>query len=133
MSLNSTDTTQIRKFGIIALILFGCLCALGFWNNKPIITYFFGFLSILGLAFILFPSQLSPIYDGWLKVAHILGRINTTLILTLAYYLVITPTGLLKTMFSGKPLPVKPNKELATYWVTRGEPAQPKERFMKRY
>ena len=133
MSLNSTDTMQIRKFGIIALIFFGCLCALGFWNKKPIPTYFFGALSILGLGFILLPSQLSPIYAGWLKVAHILGKIITTLVLTLAYYLVITPSGLLKTLFGGKPLPVKPNTELGTYWVTRGEPAQPKERFLKRY
>jgi hypothetical protein len=133
MSLSSTDTIQIRKFGIVAFIFFGCLCALGFWNNKPIPTYFFGVLSMLGLAFILFPVKLSPVYTGWLKVAHILGRIVTILILTLAYYLVITPSGLLKTLFGGKPLPQKPNKELATYWVARDEPAQPKERFLKRY
>lgn len=133
MSLNSTDTGQIRKFGIVALIFFGLLCSLGLWINRPIPVYLFGSLSILGLGFILIPKQLEPVYSAWLKVAHLLGRIITTLILALAYYLVITPSGLIKRLFGGRPIPMKPNKKASSYWVTRPEPAQPRERFIKRY
>jgi hypothetical protein len=81
----------------------------------------------------MFPSQLSPIYSRWLKVAHILRRIITTLILTLAYYIVITPTAIIKRFFGGRPILVKPDKEASSYWVNRTEPVQPKERFLKRY
>ena len=133
MSLNSTDTKQIQKFGLVALIFFGFLCSLGLWMNEPLPTYLFGFLSILGLGFILIPKQLQPVYFAWLKIAHLLGRIINTLILTLAYYLVITPSGLIKRLFGGRPLPVKPNKKASSYWVARPEPAQPRERFLKRY
>ena len=133
MSLNSTDTGQIRKFGIVALIFFGLLCSLGLWINRPIPVYLFGSLSILGLGFILIPKQLEPVYSAWLKVAHLLGRIITTLVLALAYYLVITPSGLIKRLFGGRPLPMKPDKKASSYWVTRPEPAQPRERFLKRY
>ena len=55
MSLNSTDTKQIRKFGLIALIFFGFLCALGIWREKFIPTYLFGFLATLGLGFPFIP------------------------------------------------------------------------------
>ena len=133
MSLNSIDTGQIRKFGIVALIFFGLLCSLGLWINRPIPVYLFGSLSILGLGFILIPKQLEPVYSAWLKVAHLLGRIITTLILALAYYLVITPSGLIKRLFGGRPIPMKPNKKASSYWVARPEPAQPRERFIKRY
>ena len=133
MSLNSTDTKQIRKFGLVALIFFGFLCSLGFWMNKTLPTNLFGSLSILGLLFILIPKQLQPVYLAWLKIAHLLGRIITTLILGLAYYLVITPSGLIKRLFGGRPIPIKPNKKASSYWVTRPEPAQPRERFIKRY
>ena len=133
MSLNSTDTGQIRKFGIVALIFFGLLCSLGLWINRPIPVYLFGSLSTLGLGFILIPKQLEPVYSAWLKVAHLLGRIITTLILALAYYLVITPSGLIKRLFGGRPIPMKPNKKASSYWVARPEPAQPRERFIKRY
>ena len=76
---------------------------------------------------------MEPVYRGWLKVAHFIGRTITLGILTLAYYLVITPFALAKRFFGGRPLPLKPDKAAGTYWVTRTEPAQPKERFLKRY
>ena len=133
MSLNSTDTKQIRQFGFIALIFFGCLCALGIWVEKPFPTYLFGTLSALGLGFILFPNQLRPVFVAWLKIAHFLSRVVTTLILTLAYYLVITPTALIKRIFGGTPLPIKPDKNVSSYWVTRKEAVQPKEQFLKRF
>jgi hypothetical protein len=133
VSLNSTDTKQIRQFGLIAFIFFGCLCALGIWVEKPLPIYLFGILSALGLGFILFPHQLKPVFEEWLKIAHFLGRIVTTLILTLAYYLVITPAALIKRIFGGTPLPIKPDKNVSSYWVPRDEAAQSKEQFYKRF
>ena len=133
MSSTSTETREIRKFGLVALVFFGCLCGLGIWKQKILPTYFFGLLSVLGLGFTLFPGPLRPVHTAWLKLAHVLGRIVTTLTLTLAYYLVITPAALLKRVFGGRPLPLKPHRNAESYWVPRGEPAQPKERFPKRY
>jgi len=133
VSSNLTDTREIRKFGGIALLLFGFLSALGFFTNKSLPAYIFGFLSIIGLGFIIIPSHLRPIYTTWLKVTHYIGRIVTTLILTLAYYMVITPSGLIKRMIDGNPIAARPDKQKKSYWVDRVEPAQPKERFLKRY
>ena len=133
MNSNLTNTKDIRKFGVIALFFFGSLCALGVFNNKSLPIYIFGFLSFLGLGFILIPSPLMPIYTAWLKIAHFIGRIITVLILTFAYYLIMTPSAMIKRLFGGRPLPVKPDNKVSSYWVGRIEPAQPKERFLKRY
>lgn len=133
MSLNSIDIKEIRKFGLVALIFFGCLCSFGLLMKKPLPVFIFGFLAVLGISFMLFPSRLRNVHGAWLKIAHFLGRVVTTLILTLAYYLVITPSALIKRLFGGAPLPVKPDKKALSYWVTRLEPVQPKERFIKRY
>jgi hypothetical protein len=133
VSLNSTDTKQIRKFGLIAFLFFGCLFAVGIWFEKTLPIYLFGSLSALGLGFILFPNQLRPVFVSWLKIAHYIGKIITALVLTLAYYLVITPAALLKRIFGGTPLPIKPDRNVSSYWVTRKEAAQPKEQFSKRF
>ncbi|MCK5256131.1 MAG: hypothetical protein KAQ81_08925 [Deltaproteobacteria bacterium] len=101
--------------------------------EKALPTYLFGTLSALGLGFILFPHQLRPVFIAWLKIAHFLGRVVTTLILTLAYYLVITPAALIKRIFGGTPLPIKPDKNVSSYWVTRKEAVQSKEQFLKRF
>ena len=133
MNSSLTDGKEIRRFGLIAFLFFGCLCALGLWRQKLIITSLFGVLSFLGLGFLLFPRPLMPIYKGWVKIANFIGKIITTIILTLAYYLVITPSALVKRVFGGRPLPVRPDKNIDSYWVPRDEPSQPKERFIKRY
>jgi hypothetical protein len=133
MNSNSIEIGQIRKFGLVALLFFGCLSFMGFWTGKPLPTYLFGCLSILGFGFIVIPKPLKPIYSGWLKIAHFIGRAVTTVVLALAYYIVITPAALIKRIFGGTPLPTKPDKNAFSYWVTRAEPAQPKERFLKRF
>lgn len=133
VNLNSTDTKTIRKFGLIALVFFGCLSALGLWKEKPLPFYLFGLLSIIGIGFITVPNVFRPVYVGWMKIAHSLGKIATILILTIAYYLVITPSAFIKRLLGGYPLPIKPDKMCLSYWITRSEPAQPKERYTKRY
>ena len=132
-SPGSDNRSEIRKFGLIALVFFGALFALALWRDKTVVTYFFGTLALLGLAFLVLPGPMRPIHAGWLKIAHAIGQAITTVILTLAYYLVITPSAWLKRLFGGKPLPDRPDPDADTYWVTREEPAQPKERFHKRY
>jgi len=124
---------EIRKFGIIALCFFGALCALALWRDRTIPSVFFGFLALLGLGFLLLPGPMGPVHAGWLKVAHAIGRAITTVIMTLSFYLVITPSGLLKRVLGGRPIPGKPDRDAETYWITREEPAQPKERFYKRF
>lgn len=131
--MNSIKSKEIRKFGIVAFIFFGCLCALGIYTKKPIPTYFFGSLSVIGIGFILVPSHLRPVYAVWMKIAHFLGKVVTTFILVLTYYTVITPAALIKRMFGGRPIAVTFDKKVSSYWVARTEPAQPKERFIKRF
>jgi len=133
MTSSSTNTTQTRQFGVVAFVFFACISALGLYTGRAIPAYLFGFLSMVGLSFIIFPSQLRPFHDAWLRIAFLLGRTVTILVLILVYYLVITPAGFIKFFVSGRPVPVNFTKDAVSYWVVRAESAQPKERFVKRY
>jgi hypothetical protein len=132
-SSSSTDIRDIRKFGCIATIFFGTLFGVAVWRARFGLTLFFGFLFLTGLALFLFPSSLSPVYRLWMKIAHFIGRTVTFITLSLTYYLVITPMAILKKIFGGSPIALRPDPKRQTYWVERSEPAQPKERFLKRY
>lgn len=124
---------ETRKFGTTAFVFFICFCAVSIWREKEILTYFFGILAFLGFALLILPKPLAPLHSAWLKVANFIGKTITITLMSIAYYFVITPSALLKKIFGGKPLPLKPNKNCSTYWVDRTEPAQPKERFIKRF
>ena len=133
MPLNSTETGQIRRFGLIALCFFGTLCGVGSWTDKTVPTYLFGTLALLGIGFVLMPGPMRPVHDTWLKIAHGIGRLVTAVMLALCYYVVMTPSAWIKRLAGGRPLPFKPDREAASYWVTRTEGAQPKARFFKRF
>jgi hypothetical protein len=133
MILNSTEPAEIRKFGLIALIFFGTLCTVGALTQKPVPTILFGCLAALGITFIFLPARMSPVYLRWIRFSKFLAKAFTVLVLSMAYYLVITPAALIKRIIGGRPLPMKPDKNLSSYWVARSEPAQPLERFSKRY
>ena len=133
MISSSTDVREIRKFGIIAFAFFGVLCTLGVWLDRRLPVYLFGFPALLGLGCVLAPGILRPVYLAWRKAAHLIGKLVTIVMLTLVYYLVVTPSALLKRPFGGRPLPLTPDKNASSYWVARTEPAQPRERFIKRY
>jgi hypothetical protein len=133
-AINSNPTNKdIRTFGLAALLLFGALCTVALWQAKPALGVFFAAPGLLGLGFLLLPGPMAPVYHGWLKVAHFAGTALTIVTLTIFYFLVMTPTAWLKRLFGGRPLPVKPDPGASSYWVPRREPAQPKERFYKRY
>ena len=76
---------------------------------------------------------MSPVHRVWLKIANIVGKCTTIIILTIAYYFVVTPVALIKYIFSGRPILVNQDKKKSSYWITRDEPAQPRDRFIKRY
>jgi hypothetical protein len=105
MSSSSTDKREVRKFGLVAFLFFGCLGALGLWRQKPFVSYLFCFFSFAGIGFVVFPDPLKPVYAGWLRVTRFIGKVVTSVILTLAYLLVITPSALIKRLFSGRSLP----------------------------
>jgi hypothetical protein len=124
---------ETRKFGLVALIFFGALFGIGVWRHREFAECLFGVLAFLGLLFICLPAPMAPVHRVWLKVAHWIGQAITTVILTIAYYVAIVPFALLKRVFGGRPLPLRPDKDAKSYWVARTEPAQPVERFAKRY
>jgi hypothetical protein len=133
MNASSTETHRIRIFGMAAFLFFGCLSALGFWRGRYALAAVFGTPAIAGLGLLLLPGPLRPVYRVWLKASHAVGSIITMIILTLAYYGLITPSALLKRLFGGRPLPLRPDARKPTYWVPRSDPAQPRGRFIKRY
>lgn len=133
MTSSSTEKRDIRRFGAIAFCFFGSLFAISLWRGRTVMCLVFGVLSLFGLAFLLLPGPMRPAHAAWLRFGHGMGAASTAIILTLAYYLVVTPTALVKRLFGGRPLPLRPDPKASSYWVARPEPAQPRERFIKRY
>lgn len=66
------------------------------------------------------------IWEGWKKFGRILGKIQTTLILSLIYYLLFTPIGMLKKFFTAK-------RQTRSYWIDLPKKQHTLEEAYKQY
>ncbi len=71
-----------------------------------------GVLAGFGLTW---PMALKWMYVAWMKIGGILGRINTTLILGLAYLLIFVPLGLILRVFGKDTLEKRWPENVKTY------------------
>ena len=113
---------QNRKFGytvgiaLLVLAIFRVLIKQKYGWVLPGI----GILLIL-FAFII-PLWLNPLRLVWYKIGHVLGIINTYVLLTIFYVVILTPLSLIMRLFGKDILKLKRNKH-DTYWVTTVEKA----------
>lgn len=111
--------SDIRKFGITIGLFLMILAGFLFWRGKESFEIFLisGLvLLVLGLTI---PVVLKPVYWIWMVLAVILGWIMTRVILSLLFYIVITPIGLFSRLFGNKFLDLKWDKSKDTYWNYR--------------
>jgi hypothetical protein len=63
------------------------------------------------------PAQLGPVHRAWMGLAHLLSRVTTPIFMSVVYFVVITPVGLLKRLFGRNPM--KAALANGSYWVPR--------------
>lgn len=72
---------------------------------------------------------LKSVYAVWMKFASVLGIINVTLILSLLFYIIFTPIGLIIRLFGRDLLDRKIEKDKTSYWLKKEFPASDYERL----
>ena len=70
---------------------------------------------------------LRPVFIVWMKFAHVLGWINTRILLGVFFYIILTPAGLVMRLFGKDPMERKLDRAVQSYWIIRKpEPFDPK-------
>ncbi|MDF1564396.1 MAG: SxtJ family membrane protein [Deltaproteobacteria bacterium] len=130
----SETRRALRSFG---LILGGLLLAIACWKGWPPLEGWPAGLAIAGGVFLalalVWPRALGPIYGPWMKLGHVLGRINAYILLTLLFFLVFAPLGLLMRLFGWDPLQRRLERDAPSYWVKRAPPGDPAEELERLY
>ncbi|MBL1215222.1 MAG: ECF transporter S component [Ignavibacteriae bacterium] len=114
-----SSKTELRKFGLTVgsvLVIIGLIL---FYFEKSSFPYFLAAGAVLIVFGALLPKVLLPIQKVWMSIAVVLGFIMTRVILSVLYYLVITPIGLLAKIFGKDFLDRKIKKDEETYWNYR--------------
>ena len=110
---------DLRKFGLTVGTVLLLIAFFLIWKHGPFQFYFLYIGAFLVLAGFLFPSILRPLNKAWMTLAVLLGWVMTRVILSLLFYLVITPISLIARISGKHFLDLKIDKTRATYWEKR--------------
>lgn len=111
------DKKALKKFGVTMGIALAFIALFIFFRHKydKILIFIAISTTFFILAFTA-PVFLKPVYILWMRLASILGWINTRLILLILFYLVFTPIGLVMKLLRFDPLDRKIDKNKTSYW-----------------
>ena len=86
---------ELRQFGLLVGAIF---TVIGLWplvfRGEPLRLWAVGIGGLLIACGGILPQLLAPIHTGWMWVGHILGWINTRILLGIVFYVLLTPLGL---------------------------------------
>ncbi len=106
IDIDTSSKSEQRKFGIVMGIAISVLGLIRFALHgfEHIPTNFFIVAAVFFLLGLIVPKVLQPIFVIWMKFALALNWVMTRVLLTLAFYLMITPVRVLVQIFSEDPL-----------------------------
>jgi hypothetical protein len=128
-----TDTPNLRKFGLLVggvALLIGLLLLLRHKTNYPYLFWPGAILIAFGAVW---PRALKYPYIAWMTMAFALGFVMSQVILTLFFFLLVTPISLLARLVGKDFLNRKPDLQATTYWIPRDAKAKTPESYQQQY
>jgi hypothetical protein len=111
---------QLRSFG---LMVGGIFLVIGIWpmvfRGEGLRIWAAGVgltLIVLGLVF---PASLAHVHRAWMAAGHVLGWINTRIILGIFFYAILTPFGVAMRLLGKDFMHLKPAPGAETYRFVR--------------
>lgn len=127
----------LRSFGWMVGGVLLALAAVIWWRSDGDLTTAVQVLGGIGAVLVVLglivPLVLRPVYRVWMALALVLGFVMTHVLMTIIYYLLITPIGLLLRVFGKDPLHRDLDPEAPSYWLHRDDPGPTPERLEKYY
>jgi hypothetical protein len=131
MPATPADRKQLREFGLVfgagLIVMFGLLLPWLADRSWPLWPWIAAAVFVtLALAF---PPALRPLNFLWLKIGHVLGWINTRIILGVVFFVIFLPAALLLRALRKDPMHRTFDASTASYRVSsKSAPNQQMER-----
>ncbi len=129
-----TTKKQLRTFGIALSVFLAITGLINFLKGN--ITFYQWLLGVAIFIFLITITAsivIKPVYRAAIFFAHILGWINTRLILGIIFYFVFTPISIIFKIIKNDPLDRKFDKQAKTYWNTNLPKIANKEQYLKQF
>ena len=128
-----SEKSDLRNFGITIGIILLVISGFLFWKEKESFQIFLAIGITLFFTTIAIPFVLKPVYWIWMIVGIILDWFMTRVILSLLFYVVFTPIGLILRFFGKQFLELRWDNSKESYWNFRVNEDLKNENYEKQF
>lgn len=124
---------ELRKFGLTltaGFMVFGLLLLL---RGKSNYLLFIELSAVLFIISIIYPYILKYIYKPWILLGVFMGKVMTTVILSILFYFILTPMSIVMRLLKNNFLELKIDKKAKSYWKTKDNSLYKKDSLEKQY
>jgi hypothetical protein len=122
-------TRKARKAALVVAAVLAWLAAWHIYRERFVLTQIeAGLAAALGLTGMFWPAGARGFYKAWMKVAAVLGYVNSRIILSAVFYLIFTPVRVITRLLGRDPLNRR-GKARDSYWIPRKKSRQAPEQF----
>ena len=126
---SEVTTAQARKSVFIVAGVLLLLAAWNFYRGRMTVAEVLGGLSLLLILMAaLVPAAARGFHILWMKLAAVLGYVNSRILLSLVFYLLFFPYNMLARLIGRDPLNRRKTRS-ESYWIPRKATRQNKEQF----
>lgn len=112
-----SEKKQIRQFSVAMGVFLSIIGSISLYKDGNAYPYLYGIGGAFALIGLALPAVIKPVFRLWMKIAHALGWFNTRLLLSIVYFFIFAPIGLITRLLRIDFLDRKfPRTEAATYW-----------------
>ena len=120
---------QARKSALLVAAVLLAVAAWSLYRGRTTVVLVLGALGgALVVAGLLVPPAARAFHAAWMGLAALLGHVNSRVLLTLVYYLLVTPYGVVSRLVRRDPLRRR-GAGGESYWVERKTTRQAREGF----
>lgn len=127
------DKKTLRETGLTMAVCLFIIVGIYYWRHQTWSWYLMLAAAIFGLLGLAAPLALKPFQKVWMTLALLMGWLMSRVILTVFFYLVITPIGFLSRLFGRKFLSLRPDDKSASYWEKHAYGAVDRRTYENQY
>ncbi len=117
---HTTTRKELRQFGLLVGAVF---TVIGLWplvfRGEPLRLWAIGTGGLLIACGGMLPQVLRPVHTGWMWIGHMLGWMNTRILLGIVFYALVTPIGLVRRLMGKDTMRQTFAETSSTYRVVR--------------
>ncbi len=123
-----------RSFGLLFAAIFAII---GFWPlvwryESPRLWALIAAGLFLGIS-LLAPQILEPLKRWWMRLALVLARVVTPVIMGVLFVVAVWPTGLIIRAMGKDPMRLRRQQEAKSYWIVRNPPGPDPKTMTKQF